>query len=218
MTAEFFGLPGSGKTTLIGSLTWEENSVFLKKRRGKNISKISHFRNALTPEFLSFSLHCGLLVLSKKEKAKEDWGFVRSMMRLYLIYMWERDCGERGYHCYDHGFIQFFSSLVWTEYHTRDRALRLAEQFCRNMNGSVKLVYLQSENYEEIYERMVNRGEFRRILQLLDREKAMELLKFQNDFFNDVYAMAEEYGMVIRLDAMDTIQNNMDALQAEMRG
>lgn len=218
MTAEFFGLPGSGKTTLIKNLTREQNSVFLEKRHGRSIPRYRHIHNALTPEFLSFSAGCCLLVLAKKKKNAEDWGFVRSMMRLYLIYMWERSRSDQGYHCYDHGFVQFFPTLMWTEYDTRGRALRLAEQFCRNMKGSVKLVYLQSENYEEIYERMVNRGEFRRILQLLDREKAMELLKFQNDFFNDVYAMAEEYGMVIRLDAMDTIQNNMDALQAEMRG
>lgn len=215
MTAEFFGLPGSGKTTLVSALS-AEGGAFQKNREGKTIPLSGHIRNALTGEFLLFSLRCFRVVASKKQKWKPDWNTLRSILKVYLIYMWERAHGGAEYHCYDHGIVQSFAALIWTEYDLKPRALELTELFCRNMQSSLRLVLLQSRDYEEIYQRMLLRGERRRILTLLNKEQAIELMAFQEEFFRDVQAIAEKYQMCVRINAMEPVEVSASFIREQL--
>lgn len=206
MIAEFYGLPGCGKTTLEKKLTQDCGNSFRKHRSGKSISAFSYIRNGLTGEFLGFAFRCFRLYLAKKKKWKADGTCVCTMLGLYLMNMWERTHGTDAYRCYDHGIIQCCMSLIWQEYYLRDGALELAGYYLRHMQPTVRLVYMQSGDLEEIYRRMVQRGESRRIIHRMEKNSTMELLRFQSDFFDRVCAVAKEYDMGLQINAMDPVE------------
>lgn len=213
MIAEFYGLPGSGKTTLVGVLTEDENSSIKKNRQGKSISGLQHLCNAVTFEFLGFAWSSAALLRAKKSKWKNDGQCLKSMLRLYLIYMWERKNGGAEYRCYDHGIVQCILSLIWTEYDLREKGLALAEKFCANMKDGVRLIYTRIPDPDTVYERMVQRGESRRVLRLLNREQAMELLRFQETFFEGTRMIAEKYNMGVCVSTLDSVEQNAAELQ-----
>ena len=112
--------------------------------------------------------------------------------------------------------MQSFAALIWTEYDLKPRMLELTELFCRNMQSSLRLVLLQSRDYEEIYQRMLLRGERRRILTLLNQEQAMELMAFQEEFFREVRAIAEKYQMCVCINAMEPVGVSASAIREQL--
>lgn len=212
MVAEFYGLPGSGKTTLVNALTHEDSRI-KKNRSGKSISIFQHIGNMLTPEFMGFAGKCLALLVAKKNRWKDDRKCVRMMLRLYLIYMWERENKPGEFRCHDHGLIQSILSLIWVEYDLGDKALTLADYVLRNMRSAMVMVYTRNPQPETVYDRMVQRGESRRVLRLLERPQAMELMAFQAAFFEKVCGMAEEYGISLPVNTLASVEENTEALK-----
>lgn len=215
MIAEFYGLPGSGKTTLMEALTAEGGTVKAKPR-GSDIPKSAHIRHALTAEFVGFSLRCVGLWFAKRKKDSYDFKNIRGMLRVYLIYMWEREHSD-GYSCFDHGIIQSVMSLIWEEYELRDRAMGVVDYFLRHMRRGMKVIYTRNTRLDVVYDRVCARQEYRRIQSKMNREDAMELLRFQSGIFDEIWAAANESGMGLMTNTMDPVETSAEILRRGLR-
>lgn len=216
MIAEFYGLPGSGKTTLMDELTRDGNGTIKEKIKGSAIPKIDHVRHMLSPEFLGFALRCTGLWLAKRKKDSYDPKNLRGMLRVYLIYMWEREHAD-GYCCFDHGIIQSVMSLIWEEYELRDRAMGVVDYFLRHMRRGLKVIYTRNTRLDVVYDRVCARQEYRRIQSKMNREDAMELLRFQSGVFDEIWAAANESGMGLMTNTMDPVETSGEILRRGLR-
>lgn len=199
MIAEFYGLSGSGKTTLVNLLCREEGRIQIR-RHGRQMPKGLLARNLLSPEYLGFARRCAGLYLAKQHRdASCDGRTLRAILRLYLIYMWEREHpGE--YRCYDQGIVQECLTLIWTEYELKDRAMELVEYLLEHMQGGVMMIYTHNADHAQIYDRVVQRQEYRRIQSGMSREQAGSLMAFQAAFFDRVHQAAAARNMGMRTD------------------
>lgn len=216
MIAEFYGLPGSGKTTLVNALLDSGEKCIEKKPRGKNIGKLTHLRHGLTAEFFGFARRVLRVYRGKPVKSAVDRENVQAMLRVYLIYMWERESGSPVFHGYDHGLVQFCASLIWKDYGLKEKALDVVEWFCCHMKDGARMIYTRNAQPEEIYERIRQRGEYRRILNDMSREESMELLRFQHGFFEAAEEIGQKYEMNWTVDTSEDVSGNTACLLGRM--
>lgn len=219
MIAEFYGLPGSGKTTTMNNLISSTKSgKIMAQVHGRDLKKSRHIRNIFSMEYMYFTYLLLHLYFKKKKRKKHDFHQIKIMLRLYLIYMQERDREDREkIHCFDHGLVQTLLSFVWTDTYLRDSAAGVIKYVARKFSKSVIFVYAKNNNIHAVYDRIIHREKDLRILDF-SAEQAEELLAFQKTVFDDAETIFKKDGCSIVINTQKTLEDNVrylrDALEA----
>lgn len=214
MIAEFYGLPGSGKTTTMNSLISSTKSGKITAQvHGRELKRSRHIRNIFSAEYVRFVCLLLRLYNKKKRRKKSDFHQIKIMFRLYLIYMQERDGNEREkIHCFDHGLIQTLLSFVWTDTYLRDEAVEVLKYVAHRFSRSVFFVYAKNQDIHSVYDRIIHREKDLRILNL-GSEKTLELLSFQKSIFDDAETIFEKEGCSEVIDTQKELENNVQYLR-----
>ena len=201
MISEFFGLPGSGKTSMVNELLDSSmDNIFQPRIRGRQFKKIFYMRCVVSSEYIKFVLLVGRLFIRKKNRENIDVSIMKSIFRIYLIYMQSRYMDDKKHiFCFDHGLIQTILSLVWKNQEIEDDAIKVIEYICKHLSEDVAFVYTYNDSEEELNKRMKLRGEDRRILQF-NHNEMVDLIKFQQKIFDYTINIAEKDGIAIKID------------------
>lgn len=214
MIAEFYGLPGSGKTTTMNSLISSTKSGKITAQvHGRELKKTRYIKNIFSAEYIHFAYILLRLYDKKKNRKKHDFHQIKIMLRLYLIYMQERDRKDRErIHCFDHGLVQTLLSFVWTDTYLRDSAAGVVEYISRKFSQSVRFVYAKNDDIHMVYDRIIRREKNLRILDF-SQEEAEKLLAFQKRVFDDAEAIFEKNGCSVAINTQKTLETNVQYLR-----
>lgn len=213
MIAEFYGLPGSGKTsTMNDTIKKTRTHNIVSKIRGRDMSRLDHIRNAFSLEYIRFVWLLMRLFFAKKNRTNHDFSQIKIMIRLYLIYIQERKSNDNiKIYCFDHGIIQTLLSFVWCDTYLRRDMIVVVEYVARMFSKSVIFVYAKNDNIGGVYARIVNRGEERRIL-YFNSEQAKDLLEFQRSVFDEIEKIIEKNGHSVVIDTQNELEDNVKYL------
>ena len=161
MIIEFFGLPGSGKTTLCNELLIEHNCFPLPKFN--QFKKYEVFLVIFSFKFWSFNFYALLLYF-----VSEDWCIKNYylLINLYLKYMLINKKYNSNYYCTDHGIIQTISSMNFTKLKFPKIVVRMIKML--NININILGIYLYCDDFNVIIKRIKSRGNKKRINMLSD--------------------------------------------------
>lgn len=218
MIVEFYGLPGSGKTTTMNDMiAHARNGEITSKVRGRDSRKWVHIKNALSGEYMYFLYLLIRLFVPKHNKTKLDRRQMKVMLELYLIYMQERMRKDfEKIHCFDHGFVQTLSSFVWADQELEPRALAVVEYVAKKFSDSAVFVYAENDDIHMVYDRIIGRGEARRIIEH-GPEFAMELLTFQKRLFDDAGRIFARENCSVVINTKNRLEDNVQYLQTVLK-
>lgn len=208
MIIELFGLPGTGKTTIVSYLSNLQTEYSIIPE-GKEIPMILILRNALTHDFVLFSLLAWKLYVSKTKKDKTDFRSLKFMLKTYLKYK-TLDRRE-SFLLNDHGIIQCLSSLVWMDESRIDDANRIIEYTMRHMANKVSFLYAFNPDLQRVLERNTLRSKERRLLHLSEEEKK-RLLAIQSSFFQFAHALSLKYNCGYLIDTNESVEINASCI------
>ncbi|MBQ7595130.1 MAG: hypothetical protein IJU45_00530 [Clostridia bacterium] len=222
MIAEFYGLPGSGKSTQVNLIKEHfpdktELIVFSKKILSKK-----NINNIFTGEFISFSfklLRLWILKLIsiksdifKKKKFKDELTTAFYFEALYLEFMYLRD-NEKYDTLYivDHGLFQCLASLVWDKEKLNKKSDQVMLHIIKNFGSSIYYVYISGCENEELYNRIMNRDvEIR--LKSYKKEDAFKVFDNLRDLFSKTERLLSDEGKTIRIENSSGIDAGFDKL------
>lgn len=210
MIAEFYGLPGSGKSTLVNHIkeSFPEKAeliVFSKKIFSKK-----NMRSIFSFEFIAFffklmrlwflKLFTMKTELFSKKGFRDEMKTALYFTALYLEFMYLRahDGGGKLY-IVDHGLIQCLSSLVWDKKNINRRSDSLIKYIAKNFSDKVDYVYIAGCGAEETYNRIMGR-EWPIRLHSYGREDGLEILRNLEDLFEKTKDIFSESGRVLFVD------------------
>ena len=211
MIAEFYGLPGSGKTTHMKLL--KENFpdkveiIILKK----NIFTSSNVKNIFSREFISFFFKMIKLWFAKKHKEKYDFKALYYFCSLYLDFMILRVRDDGKIYAVDHGLLQCVSSLVWDDRRLIEKSVPLLRHIVDHFGEYVDFVYLYGSDQSELYDRIINRKYMVR-LKNYSREDAYRVLENQDILFKKAESLIREKHKTVSIDSTDDVMTNFDRI------
>lgn len=207
MILEFYGLPGTGKSTIVSSLIGA-NPMISFIPDGKSIAKSRLIKNMLTVEFVRFYW---LSVILYKKKGHDDVarGSLKFMLRTYLKYMCLRK--DAAIYCNDHGIYQCLSSLVWEDEKLVEDAVRIAEYVSSKFSDSVLFIFAENSNFDEVLKRNVDRNKTRRLgtLKLSDQRK---LLSLQRSMFRRFCDSGKKHNCTFEIDTMQSVDHSSNTI------
>ncbi len=129
MIVEFFGLPGTGKTTYLNMLMARYPQQTVQFFMAKRMLTAAHLPMLFSREWVSFFTKLLALWLGKRRKVKYDFRVLYDFCRMYLRYMELRGAPGDTVYLSDHGLVQCISSLVWDD----PRGVTLAQPMLRQI-------------------------------------------------------------------------------------
>ena len=210
MIAEFYGLPGSGKSTQVNLMKEKfpekiELIVFSKKLfRKRNI------RNIFSLEFIGFFFKLLRLWIVKittmktelfnKKSFRDEFKTAFYFASLYLEFMYlrEHDSDETLY-ILDHGLIQCLSSLVWDKKNVCEKSDSIINYIAEHFSQSVDYVYIAGCGAEETYKRIMGRKWVIR-LHSYSRDDGIGILNNIENLFNKAQSVFKEKGRLLFID------------------
>ena len=85
MILEFYGLPGTGKTTLTKALIESDETLFRPKIRGRNFRRTVFYKYFFSLK--TYTLAALLLKIHWKKKSKaDDFRHIKIILRMFMIY------------------------------------------------------------------------------------------------------------------------------------
>ena len=204
MIIEFFGLPGTGKTTVVSYLSNMQTKYSIIPE-GKEIPKIMVLKNAMTHDYVLFSLLAWKLYARKTKKDKTDLRSLKFMLKTYLKY---KTLDSRGlYFLNDHGIVQCLSSLVWLDDSRVGDANRIIEYTMQHMANKVNFLYAFNSDFQRVLERNALRGTERRLLHLSEEEKK-RLWAIQSGLFQFAHDLSIKYNCGYVIDTNESVESN----------
>ena len=194
MIFEFFGLPGSGKTTLCKSLCEEDDFSYLP-----NIGFFDKGKVIFTFFSVHFILYffdsLVLYFLSENKNKKIFFLLISTYIKYQIISKYYSD---RKY-CVDHGIIQTISSMNFYKLTSEKIVFRIIRRM--NKMKNVKTIYVYSNDLHRIYERIIEREESKRITSL-SKEQAFSVLSIHLDLFDSIAQRLESLKKIHAFDDM----------------
>ena len=210
MIAEFYGLPGSGKSTLVNLIKERypekaELIVFSKK-----IFTKKNIRYIFSAEFIAFHFKLMRLWFLKlftmktelfsKKGFRDELKTAVYFTALYLEFMYLRQHDDGGkLYIVDHGLIQCLSSLVWDKKNINRRSDSLIRYIDKRFSKKVDYVYTAGCGVEETYNRIMDR-EWPIRLHSYRREDGLAILENLEDLFEKAKEIFSESGSVVYID------------------
>lgn len=187
---EFFGLPGSGKTTLCNELMGFSNIKFGKiediidlYHHESLLWKLSHF-----PIKSSLKLLLFLLLMPNKNNNTRDYYY--SLFILTMTYYYSKHQRQFDFIAVDHGLMQQLSSIFLNmDFHISERSLKRYVSFFESCKVDIP-IYCQITK-EEAFERIKhrNRRDSGRIDAMMDDAKeTLEILQKEELFFRRIFS------------------------------
>lgn len=190
MILEFYGLPGTGKTTLTKALIESDETLFKPKIRGRNFRRTAFYKYFFSLK--TYTLAALLLKIHGKKKSKaDDFRHIKIILRMFMIYAEEVKLRSEEIYCFDNGLIQSLLSFIWEEPEMEEDILKVVGFLERVLPDSLLFVYAENDNLDEIVRRMVQRGEDRRILHY-EASRCRKLLELQKHYFDAIDASLSE--------------------------
>ena len=208
MLIEFFGLPGTGKTTTMQILT----ARYPTRIRDLNtLPPVPGKRRGIfTAEFCAFFFKLLRLWIPKRRKERYDGKALYYFCSMYLTLMALRDRGTEDLYVTDHGLLQCLSSVVWDDVRGIARADALLRHIVRSFDAETSYVYLSGSDADTLYNRIIGRSNIVR-LKSYDRASAVAVLTRQDALFEKAARYAAQ-GQLLRLDSRAEQNENAEKL------
>lgn len=214
---EFYGLPASGKSTLINMLSEKLNKAGVVKVYTKyKISRRELYKEWLSQRGIMYSLGAFFIWRGKRKKEKEDFKFWKGMCGKFaaLKAMLLR-CTEQEVVLIDHGRVQGLSSLL-NRASCREKDLAwFLEQMEKNFQGYVLYIWLYIDE-KDCYERMKNRGKHVRLMEY-EEKAALACMRDMNEMYENIYCYMKKRGCGLKVDSTKSAAQCVDEIMEELR-
>lgn len=215
MIIEFFGLPGTGKTTIMNNIiniSLQQDGNIKKSISGKELGYINCLKSFFSFEFFCFVFKFIHILIKKKNINKYDIISVKYMIKIYVIYMQIRDYGDNGeYYCWDHGLLQSIISLFWDN-ETLDKVIffDLITYVINKFNDKILFIYTKNDDVNELYNRIITRKQKIR-LYFLPKEEVIRILEIQQKFLKEISLLLKS-NFIIEVDTNENIKINLSKI------
>ena len=207
MIVDFFGLPGTGKTTLDKEI---QSRLIVSPLKTKY-----YIKQLFAKDSLAFMWKLLKILKAKKKKESRDIQTIKTIIAVYNRYMGE--CKNLSHkneiRIYDNGIAQSLLSLVWMDYKLKplldDVFSFLQKQFKKNKG--LAFVYAYNNDMDLIKNRIYDRADVKRV-KLLEHDQLLELLEFQKREFDLFYHKMKIIGMACIVDTNDPTDINSELI------
>lgn len=213
---EFYGLPASGKSTLMRALHEELNKTGIQVHTRCDIKRKALYKEWLSWRGICYSIGCFFIWWGKDKKEREDFKFWKGMCgKFAALKAMSLQWGDNEVVLVDHGRVQGLSSLLNKSCCKEKDFIWFLSELDKNFKNQVLYIYLYV-NEEDCYERMKSRGKQVRLL-YYDKNSALSYMKNMNHMYEKIYCYMKEKGCGLKIDSSESIELCLKKLLIELK-